>query len=238
MRLALPSMTLVGRVLAVLLAILGTGRIGIGLFAWKTANALERPDYTVLRALGRGVELREYKPYVIAETTIAAPTMKAGTGKGFQTVAGYIFGKNKPSKKMAMTAPVRISAKTGGAQMAMTAPVRTEASNGKTKVSFVLEKAYDTRTAPRPLDSKVRLKDVRPHLLAARKFSGPPPTEARVERERARIIAALAENGLQPDTSVDTMVYGYHDPFITPNWLRRNEVVVRVRDTGAARATA
>lgn len=180
----------------------GFGRISIGLFAWRAANALERPSYTVLQALGDGVELRQYSPYVVAETKIAAPTMKAGSGKGFQTVAGYIFGKNKPRAKMAMTAPVRISAKTGGAQMAMTAPVRTQASDGSTRVSFVLEKAYSRRTAPKPLDGGVRLKDVRPHLLAARKFSGPPPTEARVERERERILAALDANGLSPDACV------------------------------------
>ena len=62
--------------------------------------------------------------------------------------------------------------------------------------------------------------------------------KARVERERVRILAALDANGLTADARVDPYVYGYHDPFITPNWLRRNEVCVQVQETAALRATA
>ena len=208
------NLNVLGRILAILLAVAGTGRIGLGLFAWRAANSLERPTYSVLQKLGQGVELRRYESYAVAETVIPTSNMKAGTGKGFQTVAGYIFGKNKPKAKMSMTAPVRISAKTGGEKMSMTAPVRTSQTSGKTRVSFVLEKAYSTRSAPRPLDGSVRLKEIRPHLLAARSFSGPPPSEERIARERAKILAALEASGLQPVCSGDerdTLVYGYHD---------------------------
>lgn len=59
-----------------LLTILGAGRLGIGIFAFRAANALERPNYQVLRRLPGGVELRRYEPYVIAETTVEAPTMR------------------------------------------------------------------------------------------------------------------------------------------------------------------
>ena len=81
------------------------------------------------------------------------------------------------------------------------------------------------------MDRSVRVRNVQPHLLAARTFSGPPPSERRVERERAKILAALAKHGLRP-ADKETLVYGYHDPFITPSFLRRNEVCVRV--TGGA----
>ena len=93
--LSVPSLAMLGRILAVVLAVLGTGRLGIGILAWRAANALEQPEYSVIQMLGDRVELRQYSPYVVAETEIAASTMKAGTGKGFQTVAGYIFGKNR-----------------------------------------------------------------------------------------------------------------------------------------------
>lgn len=227
------NLGVVGRILAIVLAIAGTGRLGLGIFFWRAANALEQPSYRVLQQLGQGVELRRYDEYVVAETEIRTSSMKAGTGKGFGVVAGYIFGKNKPKSKMAMTAPVRVTAKSGGEKMSMTAPVRTAQSDGSTRVSFVLEKAYSTRSAPRPLDSKVRVKAIKPHVLAARRFSGPPPTEARVARERTRILAELEARGLQPApaSDEDTLVYGYHDPFMTPNFLRRNEVCVRVRET-------
>ena len=56
-----------------------------------------------------------------------------------------------------------------------------------------------------------------------------------VAAEIESIVAALEANGLRPVTRGDdanTLVYGYHDPFITPNFMRRNEVCVRVEDSG------
>jgi len=212
--------------------VLGSARLGVGLLAWRTANNLERPSYEVIRRLSNGIELRRYQPYTIAETTIKSTSMREGSSTGFRTVAGYIFGKNKPKEKMKMTAPVRMT-KSGGAAMAMTAPVRVAPSTEDTRVSFVLEKGYSVRTAPAPLSRDVKVREVKPHILAARRFSGPPPTEGRIEKEKAIIMAALQAAGLKPAGSTEkeaTLVYGYHDPFITPSFLRRNEVCVRVED--------
>ena len=126
------SKALVGRIFLSVLAVLGALRLGVGVTAWRAANNLERPSYTVLQKLTGGVEIREYESYLIAETTVAGTAPGSGrtsaTGSGFRTVAGYIFGKNKPKAKMAMTAPVRTTTKTGGEKMAMTAPVRTTTS--------------------------------------------------------------------------------------------------------------
>lgn len=227
--------SLIGRVLAVLLAVLGSARLGVGIFAWRAANVLERPDYTVIRKLPGGVELRRYAAYTIAETAVKTSSMREASSTGFRTVAGYIFGKNKPSEKMRMTAPVRMS--TSGEAMAMTAPVRIAPSEGTTRISFVLEKKYSPQTAPAPLSRDVKVRKVQPHILAARTFSGPPPSEQRVEKEKQAILSAVKAAGLKPSASGDegTLVYGYHDPFITPSWLRRNEVCVRVEDCEALR---
>jgi len=221
----------------VLLTILGAGRLGIGIFAFRAANALERPNYQVLRRLPGGVELRRYEPYVIAETTVEAPTMREAGGKGFRTVAAYVFGKNRPKRTMAMTAPVRMS-KSGGEAMAMTAPVRMERADDKMRVSFVLEKSYTTRSAPSPLSRDVRVKNVAPHILAARTFSGPPPSDKRVARERQRVLDALHSQGLAVSAPSETLVFGYHDPFITPSFLRRNEVCLRVQESAELKALA
>ena len=229
-------LSLIGRVLAVLLALLSSARLGVGIFAWRAANVLERPDYTVIRKLPGGVELRRYAAYTIAETAVKTSSMREASSTGFRTVAGYIFGKNKPSEKMRMTAPVRMST-SGGEAMAMTAPVRIAPSEGTTRISFVLEKKYGPQTAPAPLSRDVKVRKVQPHILAARTFSGPPPSEQRVEKEKQAILSAVKAAGLKPSASGDegTLVYGYHDPFITPSWLRRNEVCVRVEDCEALR---
>lgn len=231
-----PPLGMLGKVLTGLLLTLITGRFGIGIIAWRAANKLERPQYDVVRRLPGGIELRRYEPYLIAETVIPSGDMREASGKGFRNVAGYIFGKNKPKAKMDMTAPVRMTA-SGGEQMAMTAPVRSAvgARKGQTKVSFVLGSKYSKRSAPMPLNSDVRVRDVEPHTLAVRAFSGKPPSQARVDKERQKILAALEAEGLKAIGSGDeqTLVYGYHDPFITPAFLRRNEVCVRVASAGA-----
>ena len=153
-----------------------------------------------------------------------------------------------------MTAPVRVSG--SSEKMAMTAPVRVQGSDegntsnsrrssifnyfnnskGKTKVSFVIGKKYSKQTAPKPLDNNVKVREVPAHTLAVRTFSGPPPTDDRVEVERQIII-----NTLLTDPNImmmkvttksikagETFVYGYHDPFVTPNFLRRNEVALLI----------
>ena len=49
--------------------------------------------------------------------------------------------------------------------------------------------------------------------------------KTRVSRTyRSRLEAALAKHGYEVRRPEETLTYGYHDPFATPNLLRRNEV--------------
>eukprot|EP00326_Haptolina_ericina_P016070 CAMPEP_0181187456 /NCGR_PEP_ID=MMETSP1096-20121128/10582_1 /TAXON_ID=156174 ORGANISM="Chrysochromulina ericina, Strain CCMP281" /NCGR_SAMPLE_ID=MMETSP1096 /ASSEMBLY_ACC=CAM_ASM_000453 /LENGTH=122 /DNA_ID=CAMNT_0023276431 /DNA_START=10 /DNA_END=378 /DNA_ORIENTATION=+ len=121
--------------------------------------------------------------------------------------------------------------------MSMTAPVRSSSDGSQVKVSFVVPSEYTMETAPTPSDRAVSLCTVAPHCLAVRTFSGPPPSERRVELERSRVVEALGAAGLQIAPGADgaeTLIYGYHDPFITPNFLRKNEVAVRIRPLSKA----
>eukprot|EP00568_Trieres_chinensis_P012812 CAMPEP_0183294434 /NCGR_PEP_ID=MMETSP0160_2-20130417/2782_1 /TAXON_ID=2839 ORGANISM="Odontella Sinensis, Strain Grunow 1884" /NCGR_SAMPLE_ID=MMETSP0160_2 /ASSEMBLY_ACC=CAM_ASM_000250 /LENGTH=258 /DNA_ID=CAMNT_0025455765 /DNA_START=61 /DNA_END=840 /DNA_ORIENTATION=+ len=240
--------TVIGRVLIGALAALASLRTGVGLYAWRAANVLESPAYSVVGRLPGGVELRRYESYLVAETTIPVGGFREGTAGGFRKCASYIFGQNVPRKgggaaggeKMAMTAPVRVAGRASaaaaaapaGEKMAMTSPVRTAGSMaGETKVSFVIGSKYTLKSIPKPKDGSVSLREVPSHYLAARRFSGPPPKDDRVVKERERILNSLEESGMKPAKGregEETMVYGYHDPFITPNILRRNEVAVMV----------
>jgi hypothetical protein len=228
------------------IAVLASLRYGTGLYAWRETEKLERPSYEVITKLPEGIEVRRYEPYMIAETTVDGVGFREPTSSGFRDCAGYIFGKNKKAKgwslsrllksqddsdggeKMAMTAPVRVSGESppAGEKMAMTAPVRVSGGTKKTKVSFVIGKQYSLKTAPVPLNKNVKLREIPAHTLAVRTFSGPPPKDERVVRERALIDKTLAKTGLKAKSNSETLVYGYHDPFITPNILRRNEVAV------------
>jgi len=225
----------VGRVVVGAVAVFTSLRYGTGVYFWREAEKLERPTYAVIENLADGVELRRYDSYLIAETEVDGCGFRGPAGIGFRACAGYIFGKNrrrrgiKESLKMAMTAPVRVTGENiAGEKMAMTAPVRVDGgSSRKTKVSFVMGKEYTLRTAPIPTNKDVKLRVVPEHTLAVKSFSGPPPTSERVQKERNSLEKALAAANIKPKNS-ETLVYGYHDPFITPNILRRNEVAVLI----------
>lgn len=236
-----------------------TLRLGAGLAAWRAANNLEKPKYTVVKRLPlaataaasgrRVVEVRKYEPYLIAETTVNESSMRKAGSSGFGKCAGYIFGKNESrqsktkqvveemsGEKMAMTAPVRSVGNTSSSsseKMAMTSPVRSSGSitpnaTGKTKISFVIGSKYSLQTAPKPIDKSVKVKKVDGHYLAATSFSGPPPSDNKIRQERDAILSTLEREGIRVKNKGETMVYGYHDPIVTPNCLRKNEVAVMV----------
>lgn len=226
--------SLLGKIIIGGVAAFGTIRYSAGLYFWRQTELLERPSYEIIMKLANGVELRRYEPYLIAETIVDGEGFREPTAQGFRACAGYIFGKNKArkstsSEKMAMTAPVRIESQVPSSEkMAMTAPVRIFGGKRKnTKVSFVIGKKYSLKNVPKPTDKNIKLREVPGHTLAVRTFSGPPPKDDRVQREREILEHSLSQSNLQAKND-DTLVYGYHDPFITPNILRRNEVAVLV----------
>ena len=185
------------------------------------------------------MEVRKYEPYLIAETTVDESSMRKAGGAGFGKCAGYIFDKNRPrtkggtdGKKMATTAPVVVRSvgedDVAGKKMAMTSPARSlgkMSGRNKTKVLFVIESKYYLKSVPQPLDKSVTVKG---HYLAARSFAGPPPSDKIIRKEREAIVQTLQMEGIQVKNEEEMIVYGYHDPVITPNFLRKNEVAVIV----------
>ena len=54
--------------------------------------AIDEPAYTVARAYD-AFEVRNYEPYIVAETVVAGTAADAGN-EGFRILAAYIFGAN------------------------------------------------------------------------------------------------------------------------------------------------
>ena len=67
--------------------------------AGDDAMALEEPSFEIIAEFG-DFEVRRYETYLVAEVDVASGN------SAFRTLAGYIFGDNSESTKMAMTAPV------------------------------------------------------------------------------------------------------------------------------------
>jgi hypothetical protein len=82
-----------------------TATLAILMVSGGRLMALEKPSYAVLESDG-GMELRQYEPYIAAETFVEAGFERAGN-EGFRRLADYIFGNNRSRQKLQMTVCAR-----------------------------------------------------------------------------------------------------------------------------------
>ncbi|WP_295438108.1 heme-binding protein [uncultured Thiodictyon sp.] len=188
------------------------------------SHATEEPAFKVVRTLA-GVEVREYGAYTVAEIVVPGPAGDAG-GQAFPILAGYIFGKNKGERKLAMTAPVTQAAVP--VKLAMTAPVTQAAAPGGFLVQFVLPKDVTLASAPEPLDPRVKLREVPPSRVAVIRFSGF-WSESNYNEHLAKLQAALRAANLAWSGEP---VYSRYNPPFTPWFMRRNEIWLHLADGG------
>lgn len=181
-----------------------------------TSHAIEEPDFEVVQRMD-AVEIRQYAPYVVAEVTVPGPADSAGN-RAFPLLAGYIFGKNKGERKMAMTAPVTQTPTP--VKMAMTAPVTQAPVAEGYLVQFVLPKSVTLDTAPEPLDPRVKIREVAAHRVAAIRFSGF-WSEDNYQRHLTQLTSGLQAAGMRWKGEP---VYSRYDAPWTPWFMRRNEI--------------
>lgn len=183
------------------------------------------PRFVVERETG-GLQIRRYGPRVAAETTVAEDEATARSA-GFRRLAGYIFGGNHDSAKIAMTAPVaqESSDPRRGQKIAMTAPVaQTAAANDAWVIRFFMPADYSMETLPAPNDPAVKLVTVPAETVAVLRFTGDRGPEA-VASHTADLLHALQDTTLKPD---GPPVAWFYDPPWTIPMLRRNEIAVPV----------
>jgi hypothetical protein len=194
------------------------------LLASSSAMAIEEPSFRVLEHNG-AFELREYAPYLVAETRVEASFTDAGNA-AFQRLFRYISGNNVTQQKIAMTAPVTQSrSEAGGEKIAMTAPVTQVAAGEGYRVAFVLPASYTLETAPTPLDKTIEIRAVPAQLVASWRYSGR-WTESNYRESEARLREQIAERDLE--TTGEPILARYNPPFM-PSFLRRNEVLIPVK---------
>jgi SOUL heme-binding protein len=186
------------------------------LTAPMTSHATEEPDHQVVRELA-GIQVRQYAAYTVAEVVVAGPADVAGN-QAFPILAGYIFGKNKGERKLAMTAPVTQAAVP--IKMEMTAPVTQTATSGGFLVQFVLPKDITLASAPEPLDARIQLREVLPKQVAVIRFSGF-WSDANYNEHLAKLQTALRGADV---AWTGEPVYSRYDAPLTPWFLRRNEI--------------
>jgi hypothetical protein len=201
--------------------VVAIGVIGVGIATivfGGEAVAYDSPTYRVTSALG-AIEIREYEPYIVAETTVDGGLEDAGN-QGFRILAKYIFGDNRGSKKIAMTAPVA-QAKVEGAKIAMTTPVTQEQTDGQYTVRFMMPSEFSRDQLPDPNDSRIAFQEIPSRTLAAVRYSGT-WSQRNYEKNLALLYDTLRADGLEP--TGEPVWARYNAPF-TPWFMRRNEIL-------------
>ena len=167
------------------------------------------------------IEIRNYRPLIVAETEIDADYNNAGS-IGFNRLAGYIFGKNIPKQTMAMTSPVYREAVSE--KIAMTAPVVQQKTNQKWSMAFVMPAEYSLETLPEPLDPMVVIKQIPSKKVAVLIYSGVLNAE-RITDKSQQLLAWLKLNQYTPLSDARSAAY---DPPWTIPALRRNEIHIDI----------
>lgn len=211
----------------------------------RTPSGLFSPEYSVEDAR-EGFEVRRYASYAVCSATMAGSNgttyqdesaldndsgITTGSGEGFNTLAGYLFGNNTQERAMDMTTPVNIDVSPAG---------------GRT-MSFVLPKDLSAEDAPTPRNPSIRVDDVDDgELLAVREFPGF-ATDGEVKRQLDALLGSLEREATHPwnesaevaeeqsvspwraddPSGLSYRLMQYNPPYTLP-WLRTNAVAVKV----------
>lgn len=188
--------------------------------------AVEEVRYSVA-SRDAAFEIRDYLPYVVAETLVEGGLEDAGNA-AFDRLFRYISGANRAQQPIAMTAPVAQAA--AGEKIAMTAPVSQQRRQDRWAVSFAMPAGQTLATLPQPEDARVLLRAVPAQRMAAVRYSGF-WSESRYLEHRAALESWMAARGL---AAAGEPVWARYDPPFMPWFLRRNEILVPLDAAPAA----
>lgn len=200
------------------------------------AMAIEEPKFTLVSKEG-AIELRQYAPFLIAETMVEGD-MDEASNRGFRLIADFIFGNNQAasesgsSAKIAMTAPVTVVPDASAQKIAMTAPVTVTAVESaanpmaarRWRVHFVMPSEYSLATLPKPKNSAVTIREVPAKQFAVLGYSGF-NTESKVQQRTAELLSWVKAKNLNP--LGPPQLSRYDPPWTLPMW-RRNEIMVEL----------
>lgn len=173
----------------------------------------DSPPYTIERRIGE-VEIRRYAPHILAEVTVSGDRTGA-LNRGFQILAGYIFGGNTSKAKVAMTAPVAQSER-----IDMSSPVGQTGRDGCWTVTFMMPSDYAIETLPTPDNLDIRFVEADGDRQAVLIYSGR-PTAGAIDARETELRLALDEAAI---AYREPARHYYYDAPMTPPWLRRNEI--------------
>jgi hypothetical protein len=201
----------------------------------ETPVGLKEPAYTVLMTTD-DYEIREYKPYKVACTNMAAvqededeaDTQQSfsldsvgQSGAAFNSLAAYLFGANSESRAMDMTTPVTTT---------FTGEMRFYLADSNIPEPLDAAATKDDGNLPVYETGKVWIQEIPPARLAVRRFTGF-VTDGEIARQKESLLLALDLDGIELDVAhgqtVGHVVFQYNPPYTIPV-IRRNEIAVPV----------
>jgi effector-binding domain-containing protein len=182
--------------------------------------AIEEAKYSVIEQSG-DIELRDYSPSIVAETTVEDDFEGAGN-LAFRPLFKYISGDNEANDEIAMTSPV--SQQKASEKIAMTAPVSQQASGEGWVVSFMMPASLTMRTIPKPSNPNVRIREVPAFRAAVIRFSGR-WSEKNYHEHLQELQSWIAQRQL---TVKGDPIWARYDPPFKPWFMRRNEILIPV----------
>jgi len=179
---------------------------GGALFLTSSRAAYETAQYEVLSKDG-DIELRRYAPMMVVTTVLETENRDNGFGRLFR----FISGANESKQKIAMTTPVFMPSSAEGKPMTM---------------QFVLPADVEKAGAPKPTGSNVSLESRPGGLFAALRFRG----YRSQEKQQKALETLLTWIKTTGRSAKGDPIFAYYDPPWTPEFLRRNEVLIEVSE--------
>jgi len=174
----------------------------------QSSSRIEMYPYTVVQQFD-DFEIREYEARNFSYVTIPKSSYNEHSSQGFRMLAGYIFGGNDQSQKIAMTSPVSVD---------MSTP-------DSTQVMFMIPAEYSMEDLPVPNDARVQFKTEPAKRVAAIRFGGWADDD-RLAEYRAKLEGCLLREGIEHNGRFSYL--GYNPPYQVIR--RRNEVIVELVD--------
>ena len=165
----------------------------------------ERQHYAVVKQAD-GYEIRFYPRAIMATVLSGGDVKNDNRNNNFRRLAGYIFGGNNSSQKIAMTAPVYM-----------------EADGENNKMSFVLPAKYQLPDLPKPNDSGVSLHYSDEGYFVALRFGGF-AGQNKIIKKKNELKAIISKTGFK--VLGEYKYLGYNAPWDIIG--RENDIIVQI----------
>ncbi len=189
----------------ILIGLLGVVFVFMQIVLKKNTDKVTEESYTVVKKFDN-FEIRKYPELFVASTLMDSSGYENNSNNGFRTVAGYIFGGNEKSQKIAMTSPVIMDL------------------SDSVEMSFIMPNEVTAQNAPNPSDTSVQLKTRPGETLAVIRFSGWASSQ-KLKSKTDELIGYLKKQKI--DFYGDPIYMGYNPPYQVVD--RRNEIAIRVK---------